>query len=277
MAKRFIDTGFLDQKWIRKLSPERKIFLIYLMLKCDNGGIIELDFDDASFWIGNKIEALDFLPNGYLILLNDSDKYFMPKFIEWQYPNFPHSKVHQQEQAKRILIQNGLFDIDNQCIILPNNYPNITQNLRKSYVTVNGNANVNGNGNEEKGCGGKQSTDFINEIISAFKISYENFNQIPYEIINKGKERSAAGKLLQIYKNRFPDYNTDKMIESMQVYFDACVSINDDWLRKRMTLPILLSEFNKINNILKHGRNKTGGATDAELAAITAKHFPVTN
>ena len=47
MAKRFIDTGFLDQKWIRKLPPEQKIFIIYLMLRCDNGGVIDLDMEDA--------------------------------------------------------------------------------------------------------------------------------------------------------------------------------------------------------------------------------------
>ena len=55
MAKRFIDTGFLDQKWIRKLKPCRKSFLIYLMLKCDNAGVIELDMEDVEFWIGEKI------------------------------------------------------------------------------------------------------------------------------------------------------------------------------------------------------------------------------
>jgi hypothetical protein len=124
---------------------------------------------------------------------------------------------------------------------------------------------------------GKPKKDFIGAIISAFKESYANFNQLPYEVTNEGKERAAAGKLLQMYKEKFPDNNSEQTLKSMRVYFDACVSINDDWLRKRMTLPILLSEFNKINNILKHGRNKTGGATDAELTAITTKHFPVTN
>lgn len=146
MAKRFIDTGFLDQKWIRKLSPERKIFVVYLMLKCDNGGIIDLDYEDASFWIGKKIESIDFLPDDYLISLNNG-KYFMPKFIEWQYPNFPHSKVHQQEHAKRILVENELFDIETQTIILPNNCVNVRQSLRNNYVNANANANADVNVN----------------------------------------------------------------------------------------------------------------------------------
>ena len=144
MAKRFLDTGFLQQKWIRKLKPDHKIFLIYLMLECDNAGIIDLDLDDAEFWIGKKIgDPLEFLPEGYLIPINDTGKYFQPKFIEWQYPNFPHSKVHQQKQAKEILLKNGMFDVDNQTIVLPNSYPTVTQTLPESQVIVN--ASVNGN------------------------------------------------------------------------------------------------------------------------------------
>jgi len=150
MSKRFIDTGFLNQKWIRKLSPERKIFLIYLMLKCDNAGIIELDMEDATFWIGKKIVTLEFLPENYLIPLDQESKYFMPKFIEWQYKNFPFSKDHQQEQAKDILIKNNLFDIDTQTIILPKHCPNIAQSLPKTWVYGNGNGIVNGNGNVKK-------------------------------------------------------------------------------------------------------------------------------
>ena len=151
MSKRYIDTGFLDQKWIRKLSPERKIFLIYLMLKCDNGGIIDLDFEDIEFWIGKKIgDPLKYLPEGYLILIHESGKYFMPKFIEWQYPNFPYSKVHQQTQARDILIKNGLFDIDNQCIKLPKSYLTVREDLPKSQANVNANVNVNVNVNVKR-------------------------------------------------------------------------------------------------------------------------------
>lgn len=140
MAKRFIDTGFLDQKWIRKLSPTRKAFLIYLMLRCDNAGVIELDMEDAEFWIGQKIgDPLQFLPAGYLIQVGD-DKFFMPKFLKWQYPNFPHSKVHQQKQAIQILIDLQIFDEETNNF--SKSYLNLTQNLPNSWVI--GNAIANG-------------------------------------------------------------------------------------------------------------------------------------
>ncbi len=144
MAKRFIDTGFLQQKWIRKLKPEQKIFLIYLMLECDNGGVIDLDMEDAEFWIGKKIgNPIEFLPEGYLIPINDSTKYFQPKFIEWQYPNFPKSRVHQQKQGKEILAKNGLFNIDTQTLNLPKDYIKFTQTLPKPQVNGNGSVDDN--------------------------------------------------------------------------------------------------------------------------------------
>jgi len=123
MSKRFIDTGFLDQKWIRKLSSEKKIFLIYLMLKCDNGGIIDLDFEDASFWIGKKINDLNFLPESYLIPLNNLGKYFMPKFIEWQYKDLSSNKFIVA-QARQILEKHELINSD------------FTLNLPNSYIKV---------------------------------------------------------------------------------------------------------------------------------------------
>lgn len=127
MSKRFIDTGFLDQRWIRKLPPEKKMFLIYLMLKCDNGGIIELDLDDASFWIGEKIATLDFLPSDYLIPLDDPCKFFMPKFIEWQYKDLSSNKFIVA-QARQILEKYDLINSD-FTLNLHKIHVNITQNV----------------------------------------------------------------------------------------------------------------------------------------------------
>jgi len=130
MSKRFIDTGFLDQKWIRKLSPEKKIFLIYLMLKCDNGGIIDLDLEDVEFWIGKKITGIDFLPENYLIPLNNSGKYFMPKFIDWQYKDLSSQKFIVA-QARQILEKHNLINSD-FTLKLDKNYINITKNVPES-------------------------------------------------------------------------------------------------------------------------------------------------
>jgi len=158
MSKRFIDTGFLDQKWIRKLPPERKVFLIYLMLKCDNGGVIELDMEDIEFWIGKKIGSIDFLPNGYLIPINGSCKYFMPKFIEWQYKDLTSQKFIVV-QARQILEKYGLIN-DDFTLNLDKSYVNVIQNVPESQEQGIGKGNGNGIGKEEK------------EVFDIFRKSY---------------------------------------------------------------------------------------------------------
>lgn len=193
MAKRFIDTGFLDQKWIRKLTPEQKIFLIYLMLKCDNAGIIELDIEDAEFWIGKKISNFtEHLPKDYLIPLQDSDKYFMPKFIEWQYPNFPNSKVHQQAQAIKILEKHGLINPD-----LSFNLPKVYLNIGEDLGNIYPHGNVNDNGNVKKGGTGgktlmKNSGVKIEDIRKAFQESPDLKNADAYFYFNTALDWSSS-------------------------------------------------------------------------------------
>lgn len=120
-----------------------------------------------------------------------------------------------------------------------------------------------------------KSVDFIGSLILAFKKAYEEINQLPYVVTNEGKERSAAGKILKIYRDKYPDADSDEMLNSLSKYFLDCVSINDDWLRKNMSLPIIINKFNEINNIIKHGTNKGTGVTDKQLAELVAKKIGI--
>ena len=115
--------------------------------------------------------------------------------------------------------------------------------------------------------------DFIAKILHEFKEAYKQNRGVEYEITNKGKERSAAGKLLGIYKKRISGKSSDETLADLRRYFDGCVGIDDNWIYTNMSLPIILNKFNEINTILRHGNKRQKGATDAELAAIVAKHF----
>jgi hypothetical protein len=101
-----------------------------------------------------------------------------------------------------------------------------------------------------------------------------DYNGIEYYVTNQGKEKAAAGKLLNIWKTKYPEATTSQARESFTSFFRACVHLNDDFLQKNMSIPIILSSLNKINGLLKHGTGKRNGtgATDAEIAGIIAKY-----
>jgi len=116
--------------------------------------------------------------------------------------------------------------------------------------------------------------DFLDIVIEEFKRLYEESNELPYAVINKGKERAATGKLLAQYKISHPDHNSNETIEGLSLYFDKVVNINDPWLRANMTLPILMSKFNEVNNILRNGKSTSNkGGSDKEFFNVVSQRL----
>ena len=134
MSKRFIDTGIFDDDWFMDLSKEAKLLWIYCITKCDHAGLIKInpklcgiqtdikDLDGTIKQLGNRLVTVS------------ERLYFIPKFIEFQYPGFPNSKVRQQQSAVEILQKHNLFD---------ENKLTISKLLTNSYGNGNGNDNVN--------------------------------------------------------------------------------------------------------------------------------------
>jgi len=113
-----------------------------------------------------------------------------------------------------------------------------------------------------------KSPDFIDSIVNCFVEEHGN-----YEVIIPGKEREMAGKILKIYKKRFPDANSEETLMALRDYFKSCINIQDAWLKNNMSLSIIVSKFNEINKILSNGTNKGSGATDKEFAEFYANRY----
>jgi len=141
MAKRFIDTEMFEDSWFMKLKPDLKLLYIYLITKCNHAGIIELNVELIEFQTGLKSILTLIEQLGNRCLRVREDLFFLPKFIKFQYPNFPKSKVKQQESAVNILVSFGLFS---------NGKLTVMQELGNSYDNVIDNDNVNDNGNIKK-------------------------------------------------------------------------------------------------------------------------------
>ena len=110
MSKRFFDTEKFNDEWYRRLPLKYKLLWDYLLCKCDHAGIVKIDLDLASFFIGDKLEdgCLSKFFSERLIHLRGF-KYFIPKFISFQYGPLGDSNPHKA--VLRRLKEEGI-DID---------------------------------------------------------------------------------------------------------------------------------------------------------------------
>lgn len=107
-------------------------------------------------------------------------------------------------------------------------------------------------------------TDFIDSIISAFIEVFPD-----YKIITPGKERTMAGKIAAQWKKDNPLYTSEQIIQSLREYFIRCKSIQDAWYRNNMSLTIMATKYNEINNNLKSGKKKSGsGPASIEIEGM---------
>lgn len=138
MAKRFIDTNMFNDEWICNLSKDSKLFFIYFITTCDHAGVLKLNKKLCEFQTGLKsIDTLiKELGNSLITVSEQSSIYFMPRFLKFQYPNFPQSQVRQQESAIKILENYGIN------IEKINSYLTLSKDLVKTYVSVNDSVSV---------------------------------------------------------------------------------------------------------------------------------------
>lgn len=101
-----------------------------------------------------------------------------------------------------------------------------------------------------------EKVDFISQIIQIFSEEYFLSHNQNYVVVNEGKERSAAGKILAILKQKHPDADGEKMTGIIRDYFKQVCGIKDNWLFDNMTLPIILTSQNKINQKLNPQKPK---------------------
>jgi hypothetical protein len=132
MAKRFIDTRMFEDEWVCSLSKDAKLFFIYYITTCDHAGILKLNRSLCEFQ--TKLKSFDTIIKelGNSLVTLKENVFFMPKFIKFQYPNFPQSNVKQQDGALKILYSYGINDE------VLKSYLTLTKDLTKSYDNDNG-------------------------------------------------------------------------------------------------------------------------------------------
>jgi len=140
MAKRFIETGLFDDEWFMDLSKDGKILWIYILTKCNHAGIIQLNPKLCLLQTGIKDYVTVIKELGNRCITVKEHLYFIPKFIVFQYPGFPQSKVRQQQSAVYELEKYGLFN--NGQITIPKELLNSSTTVIDSYDNDTGNGIV---------------------------------------------------------------------------------------------------------------------------------------
>jgi hypothetical protein len=248
MAYRYTNTDKWRDGWYSSLDTIQKLLFNYLCDNCDVAGFIEITPRIWAAEIGctenQVLGALKGLGRG-LMFSKDNDCLYIRNFLKHQ-KNLPLNENNNAHLGiiRRFENYSYKFNIENIDEFL----------LRCNEGACEGLSSPIGNG---KGKGSGKGKDYIDQIIEIFAEKYKEVFDLEYVITNKGKERSAAGKLADIYRKKYPEANTEESIESFRVYFDACCKIQDDFYRDKISLPLILSQFNQINKILKHGSKKT--------------------
>jgi len=97
MPKRFTDSEKWEDPWFCSLRPREKLFWIYLLDRCDHGGIWKVNWPMAEFHLGKDIDELEILARfSTRIQVITPEKWFVPNFIRFQQPSGlnPANKVH---------------------------------------------------------------------------------------------------------------------------------------------------------------------------------------
>jgi hypothetical protein len=95
-VKRFFDTEMMLRPWYRSLEPRLKCLWLFMVSRCDMAGVIDMDWELASFAIGQQVSEPDMKAmNGNAVPLG-GNKILIPGFIPFQYGELKeHSPVHK--------------------------------------------------------------------------------------------------------------------------------------------------------------------------------------
>lgn len=130
MAKRLTDTTKWNDSWFTDLPMDMKLVWIYILDTCDHAGVYKVNLKLLKFQTGSErtdIEIIEYLKERIYI---KADKWFIPKFIMFQYKNFFISKTPAIISAKELLISHNIIQPNDNVL------PIITKELYNPYTTL---------------------------------------------------------------------------------------------------------------------------------------------
>lgn len=109
--------------------------------------------------------------------------------------------------------------------------------------------------------------DFIDGVVDLFCAKFNEIRGRQYDILSRGKERGAAGKIVQLSKSKFPGITADELLAKIGQFFVLCLQIENKFYRQNMNLTFMVAKFNEIKNYLHDEKsNKDRGHSETARA-----------
>lgn len=118
MAKRFLDDKLFEDEWFVDLPNKYKVLWLYLITKCDHAGIYKVSYKLMNFYIGEHLEPSEVkrILKDRIIEIENGKKWFLPKFLKFQYATGLNSNKPAITSVKEIIFQNNLVEIVQQSL-----------------------------------------------------------------------------------------------------------------------------------------------------------------
>ena len=117
MAKRFYDTGLVDQEWYMDLTPKCKALYMHLLCKCDVAGVFEVNCRMMSAYINDTVTRDDIF-NSFgkrvIQLPGSESKGMLVDFISFQCGGCVNPKVKAHQAILKRLEELGIA-LDDVC------------------------------------------------------------------------------------------------------------------------------------------------------------------
>jgi len=134
MAKRLSDSTKWADEWFTELPMDMKLVWLYILDMCDHAGVYKVNLKLLRFQTGTdrpENEIVEYLKDRIYIAEN---KWFIPKFIGFQYKNFFTSNTPAIKSAKELLLSHGIIKPTDKA--LPNPLVTLTQPLPNPSITL---------------------------------------------------------------------------------------------------------------------------------------------
>lgn len=112
MANRYTDTNKWKKNFLKSLPAAYKLLWLYICDDCDHAGIWHVDFEVAAIRLGETVQervALEAFGEK-IISFDRGEKWFIPSFIEFQYPGGLDPKNRAHASVIKILQKYQLID-----------------------------------------------------------------------------------------------------------------------------------------------------------------------